>query len=176
MKKHQPKLTEPQRYAVGSAVESAYLQQGWDSKLAHKAAPCIHDATFHSGASVPQIKALLRQKIILPSPKGIHKLTALGIEVGEAETLERTGVLVRAQAEKNRKDQKEIDAKHTEEVTALIRPFKGITIMRKERFSDKRRSLALTKLLIRTFANRSPKERIEFNQDEMREIGEQIST
>lgn len=171
------KLTEPQRYAIGSAVENSYLQQGWDGKLSHAAAPCIRDATFHSGASVPQIKALLRQKMIRPSPKGIHKLTALGVEVGEAEALERTGVLVKAQAEKNRRDQKEIDAKHTEELEALVRPFKGITIMRRERFSDKRpKSLALTKLLWTTFARNSARDRVELNKDEIREIGEQIST
>ena len=174
--KTQPKLTEPQRYALGSTVQSAYLRDGWDGKLSHKVAPCIRDSTFHRGASIPQIKALLRQKVIRPATKGIHKLTQVGVEIGEQETLERTGVPLKAQAEKNRREKEEIDAKHTDEVAALVEPFKGITIRRTERFGNQRaKSITLKELLTNTFM-RGSEHRIDFSQDEINEIGEEIRT
>lgn len=166
--KDRPRLTEPQVYQLGTAVQNAYLRHEWDGKAGSKHCPVVRDSNWRGGASVPQIKAMLRTRVISPATNGVHKLTKLGIEIGEEEAVERTGVSPKEQAAENKRAEEE----RAIEIAELVAPFKGYIIKRKIKHGgQKPKTMDLADVMTEVFQKESW---LELSEDEIREIGKQL--
>lgn len=165
-----PKLTEPQRYALGLAVESSYLRQGWEGDLKVKSAPSIRGKGWRGDSvSIPSIKALLRQGVIGTSTNEIYPLTRIGIEIGEAECLERTGRSPKEAGAQARRELEEKNRAKAVELETALAPFGGlkVTVMK----GGKKRTVSFDKYLHDELARRGY---VQIGLDLLRQIGEKL--
>jgi hypothetical protein len=162
----QPKLTEHQRYTLGTAVQNAYLRHNWNGVTKAEGHPKVWEGR-RLGTSITSVKAMLRAKVIAPSPTGAHMLTIVGIEIGEEECLERTGISPKQVAEEQRATKEKEERDREARIENLLAPFKGIKVKQK----GKGRPVDLVKLFGERLEQRGT---VELKESELEELGRAI--
>jgi hypothetical protein len=164
----QPKLTEPQRYTLGMAVQNAYLKHNWNGVAKAEGHPKVWESQRYShGTPITSVKAMLRAKVIAPSTSSAYMLTKVGIEIGEEECLERTGISPKQVAEEQRATKEKEERDREARIENLLAPFKGIKVKQK----GKGRPVDLVKLFGERLEQRGT---VELKESELEELGRAI--
>ena len=168
-----PRLTEPQRYILGQAVETAYYNRKWDGEKRDENAPRVWSSKWHKGANaaIPTIKALLRAKMLKPTREQAFLLTREGIRVGEEECFERTGVNPREEAKAQREASEKAEAEKRLAIDRIAEPFAGIRVKRSVRYGQRKKLRGLDDV-IRLHLSRGGE--VTFSAEELAEIGLQV--
>lgn len=162
-----PRVTSPQRYALGQSVQNAYERFDWDGNIRSK-----HRPKLVGHATEPTANALLRMDLIeevkSEGYRVVLRLTKLGIEIGTEECVERFGQHPRAHAEEEKAAKDKAEEEKAAEIAKIAAPFAKFKV----RWGKKKVTVA--SLLEDELANRY-NAHASLSKDQWTELGEQIA-